>query len=224
MPTKSRPRLRGGNGAAAEAEERIHHRAMRATPCSRTQYRGARRERGRVRAVLVAALDRLVGDEPGVAAAAAVAAAGRQRATFDCVLVLDADRASVERRPAARREVEDELVAVVDEAVAVDRLVVADARSRVSPAPAPADPVDRDRLDPVDRVLELQVLPRRLRDVERRPGVGRLGADVQEQRPVSASACARGLDPGAGPVQVVRRAAACRRSSGSGSRGCRAGR
>ena len=42
------------------------------------------------------------------------------------ILVGDAERQPIERRRAVRREVKDELVAVVQEAVAVDRLVVAD--------------------------------------------------------------------------------------------------
>ena len=99
------------------------------------------------------------------------------------VLVGHADGLAVERRPAVGREVKDELVAVVDEAVAVDRLVVADVEVPVEAGGgAGRVAVDGDRLDPVNRVLQLQVPPRRLRDVERRPRVGRLGADVEEER------------------------------------------
>ena len=101
------------------------------------------------------------------------------------VLVLHADRPPVERRLAVGREMEDELVAVVEEALAVDRLVVADGQIVLEPgARAGERLLDGDRLDPVDGVLQLQMRPRRLRHVERRPRVGRLGADVQEQRAV----------------------------------------
>ena len=55
----------------------------------------ARREGGGVRAVLVAALDRLVGDEPGVAAAAPVVGAAGPARDVGGVLVLDADRAPI---------------------------------------------------------------------------------------------------------------------------------
>ena len=185
----------------------------------------ARREGRRVRAVLVAVLDRFVGDEPGVAAAAAgVGAAGPARHVRR-VLVLDADRAAVERRAPARREVEDELLAVVDEPLAVDRLVVADVQvAGQTGARAGRVLVDRDRLDPVDGVLELQVLARRLGHVQRRPGVGRLGADVQEERSGRVQRLRRRLDPGAGPVQIAVPGQRCRRSSGSARRGCRAAR
>jgi hypothetical protein len=43
--------------------------------------------------------------------------------------------------------------------------------------------IDRDRLDPMNGVLQLEVPPRDLRDLERDPGVRGLGADVQEQGP-----------------------------------------
>src|SRR5438128_818064 len=86
----------------------------------------ARRERRRVRTVLVAALNRLVGDEPRVPPAAHVPPAGRPPVHIRSVLVLHPDRAAIQRRPSIRRELEDEFLAVVDEAIAVDRLVVAD--------------------------------------------------------------------------------------------------
>jgi hypothetical protein len=40
--------------------------------------------------------------------------------------------------------------------------------------------VDRDRLDPVNEVLQVQARARGLRHVDGRPRVGRLGADVEE--------------------------------------------
>ena len=110
-----------------------------------------------------------------------------QRAMFDCVLVAHADRPAVERRPPVVRELEHELVAVVDEAGAVDRLVVADREVAVERgAGAGRVPIDGDRLDPVDGVLEGQVAARGLGHVQRRPGIGGLGADIEEERPVPA--------------------------------------
>ena len=118
---------RGGHGRAPEPEEGIHRRP-RAFPAVQPHavFGQPRRERGGVRAVLVAALDGVVGNEPGVAAAAPVGAARAPPGDVRRVLVLDADAAAIERRPPRGREVEDELVAVVQEARAVDRLVVAD--------------------------------------------------------------------------------------------------
>src|SRR5439155_26142883 len=79
-----------------------------------------------MRPVAVAALNRLVRNEPGVTrAAGAVGPAGRAR-DVRRGLVRDAEREPVEARRAAARQVEHELVAIVQEAVAVDRLVVAD--------------------------------------------------------------------------------------------------
>ena len=100
----------------------------------------------------------------------------------------------------------DELVAVVEEAPAVDRLVVADCEVVLQAGPGAGQRLfDGDRLDPVNGVLQLQVRPRRLRHVDRGPRVGRLGADVQEQRPVRRQRRAppgrpiRRSTPGSGP-------------------------
>ena len=131
-------------------------------------------------------------------------AAARQRADVRLILVGDAERQPIERRVARRREMKDELVAVVQEAVAVDRLVVADGEvARQAGGGAGRLAVDRDRLDPVNDVLEPQVRSRGLRDVERCPRVGWPGADIQKQRAVRLEhPCGRG-DPLAGPPQVV---------------------
>ena len=164
-----------------------------------------RREGGGVRAVLVAALDGVVGNEPGVAPAAAVGAARAPPGDVRSVLVLDADAAAIERRPSRRREVEDELVAVVQEARAVDRLVVTDRQVALQArGEAGRVLVDGDRLDPVDGVLQVEALPRRLGDVHRRPGIGGLGAEVQEQRAFRLQHARRSRRPGFGPLQVFR--------------------
>jgi hypothetical protein len=63
--------------------------------------------------------------------------------------------------------------------------------------------VGGNRLDPVERVLEVEVRARRLRHVERRPGIGRLAADVQEQRTNRVEHVARGLDPPSGPLEIL---------------------
>src|SRR6185369_8517001 len=108
-----------------------------------------------MRAVAVAALDRLVRNEPRVAAATPVflGLAGRAPALdVRLVLIGHAHGTPVEARPAARREVKDELVAVVDEPLAVDRLVVPDGEVFFEPrAHAGGVTVDRNRLHPVDR-------------------------------------------------------------------------
>ena len=55
----------------------------------------------------------------------------------------------------------------------------------------------------MDRVLELQVPPRRLRDVEGGPGIGRLGSDVQKQRAVRCQRGRRPPNPFTGPIEVL---------------------
>jgi hypothetical protein len=98
----------------------------------------------------------------------------------------------------------DELVAVVQEPPAVDRLVMADRQVAFEPRPRAGERLlDRDRLDPVNRILELKVRACRLSDVKRRPWVGRLGADVQEQRAVGGKDPAGAADPFARPIEVV---------------------
>ena len=63
--------------------------------------------------------------------------------------------------------------------------------------------LDRDRLDPVNDVLQPQVGPHRLRDVHGRPRVARLGAHVQEHRPVRPKHPRGRRDPRRGPFEVV---------------------
>jgi hypothetical protein len=63
--------------------------------------------------------------------------------------------------------------------------------------------IDRNRLDPVNGVLEAQVRARRLGDIHRRPRIGGFGTDVEEQRPLGGKRAARGLDPVGRPCQVV---------------------
>ena len=66
----------------------------------------------------------------------------------------------------------------------VDRLVVTDRRGRPSARPSAGGfRVDGDRLDPVNEVLQLQVLPRRLRHVERGPGSVGLAPTLRNSDP-----------------------------------------
>ena len=157
-----------------------------------------------MRTILVAALDRLVRDEPGIAAAAAVVAAVLPARDVRGVLIRHADRPAIERRAAVGREMEDELVAVVHEPGAVDWLVVADGDIASS-----LPPRRRDRLSIAIDLIQWMVFcscrcaPGRLRDVHRGPGIGRLGADVQEQRASRARALGDArCDPHARPLQV----------------------
>src|SRR4051812_2297059 len=100
-----------------------------------------------MRPVAVTPLNGFVGDEPGVAAAANAVGCRAPAGDVRLVLIGHAQRQAIELRRPERREMKDELLAVVQEAIAVDRLVVADrevageARSRAS-----RFAVDGDRL------------------------------------------------------------------------------
>ena len=156
--TAVEPRPRNGSATTLDAVEAVEPQA---------HLRQLGREGRRMRPVLLAALDRLVGDEPGVAAAADARRGGPPAADVRLVLIAHADGLPIERRVARRGEVEDELVAVVDEAPAVDRLVVTDGQVVVEVGAGAGERLlDRDRLDPVDRVLQPQMRPDGLRDVD----------------------------------------------------------
>src|SRR6185503_19621773 len=97
----------------AQPHERIGHGADARKPVEPQAHLGQLgRERGRVRPILLAALDGVVRNEPRVAAAANAAGGRLPAADVRLILVADANRLTVEWRISARREVEDELVAV----------------------------------------------------------------------------------------------------------------
>ena len=209
------PRPRNGSATTCDAVEAVQPQA---------HLRELGRESRRMGPVLFAALDGLVGDEPRIAAAAHAGGRGPPAADVRLVLIAHADGLSIDRRVARRGEVEDELVAVVDEAAAVDRLVVTDRQVVVEVGAGAGERLlDRDRLDPVNRVLQPQMRPDRLGDVDapsrdrsawrRRSGTAspRAGAPV-----------ATALNPLARSTPGTRDGASCRRSCGSECRGCRA--
>ena len=108
--------------------------------------------------------------------------APRQRVTFDWSWYgTPSAKRSSGVRP-GRREVKDELVAIVDEPATVDGFVMPQRQIAIQPGRRPGRiALDRDGLDPVERVLKREVRADGLGDVERGPGVGRLGADVQKE-------------------------------------------
>jgi hypothetical protein len=98
----------------------------------------------------------------------------------------------------------DELVAVVDEALAVDGFIVTDREVVFESGPRSGQGLfDRNRLDPVNDVLQFEVGPGGLGHIERGPGILGLGADVQEQRSVFGERAPRRLDPVGRPFQVL---------------------
>ena len=189
--------------------------STRSSPCRRRHCSGSRGGKvagcGRSRS---RSLDGLVGNEPRVARGS-----GRPRRR------LASARCST--RPGRGRRAPAGRAACVPPGVkwktnswqsfrkrgAVDRLVVSDREVARQPGGgAGGVAVDGDRLDPVDDVLQLQVRPRRLRHVERGPGIGGLGADVQEQRARPARTRAAAATQRPVHCEVLGPAAAGRRS------------
>src|SRR5688572_22031533 len=106
-------------------------------------------KRSGMRAFLAAALDRLIGDEPRIPAATPVPSAGVSPSS-DVALVgiRDAQSQTIDRRPAFPGEMKNVFVAIVEIPRRADRLEMA-TRSR-----AAGGIIDRDRLDPMDGILE----------------------------------------------------------------------
>src|SRR5258708_8304616 len=106
-----------------------------------------------MRTVAVSALNRLVRNEPRVAAAAHALRSGSPAIGVRLILIRNAERESIEVRVTERREVKNELVTVVEKTFAVDRLVVADCQI-ASPSRPRAGPraAHRHRLCPMHYV------------------------------------------------------------------------
>ena len=156
--------------------------------------------------VPVAPLDRFIRDEPGVAAAAHARRARAPPADIGLILVGHAEREPIEACGSTRREVKDELVAVVDEPIAVDRLVMADRQiAREAGGRAGRLVIDRDGLYPVNDVLHPQMGADSLRNVERRPWIARFGPHIEEKRAVRPQHTGRGGHPSVRPLEVLRR-------------------
>ena len=97
-----------------------------------------------MRPFFFATLNRLVGNKPGVTAAALVAPARvRPARNIAFVLVRDAKRKPVDVDLAVQREVKNVLVAIVQKSFRADRLEVSECAL-----------VNRDRFDPVNRILQ----------------------------------------------------------------------
>ena len=219
------------HGGVSEPEEGVHDAVDPLQSVQPDAHLGhPDRERRRVRPFPVAALNRLVRNEPGVAAAAQVVLRPRPSADVGLVLVLHSDRESIELDVPVPGQVEDVLVAVVDVAPAVDRLVVAcgDAlRRRLGVTGTSASGragrafgytlrignpsegalglpgVDGDRLDPVQGVLQREPAPEPLQDLEGPPGLGRFARNVEEQRSAAAQHPVEGVSPRLDPVEVL---------------------
>ena len=203
---EAHPQCRACNGGTAQSQEWIGGDADAGHAVQlEAVRRQPPRERGRVRPLLVAALNGVVGQEPGVAAASQARTRLLPPRDVRLVLILHADRPPIDRGLAGPAEMKDELVAVVEKALAVDGLVVADREVVGEAGPRSRQRLlDGDRLDPVNDVLQFEVRPDGLGDVERGPRILRFGADVQKERAVFGQSAPRRLDPVRRPLQILR--------------------
>src|SRR5688572_3783012 len=119
------PQFGAGDRGAPQTQERI---GGDANAGHAVQLQAVRRQpprkRGGMRPLFVAALNGVVRQEPGVAAASQVRPRLLPAFHVRLVLVLHAHGPPVDGRAAGRAEMKDELVTVVEKALAVDRLVM----------------------------------------------------------------------------------------------------
>jgi hypothetical protein len=117
----------GRDRARSQSEERVHHQpgAFQAVQ-PQAHFRKSRGKSRRMRPILLTILYGLVRDEPCIPAAPDTRRSGAPAADVRLVLIPDTDRLPIERGVTARAEMEHELMAVVQEPFAVDRLVVSD--------------------------------------------------------------------------------------------------
>ena len=140
----------GGECRGADAEERVEHSGMFGLAVDFDALLGeGDGESGGMWALAFSGLDGFVGDEPCVAAAAEVLAAGVAPACdIGLIYVGHAGGAAIKGGVSSFGQVEDVFVAVVDVAFRIDRLEVAAGDLLVVLG------FDRDRFDPVEGVLE----------------------------------------------------------------------
>ena len=139
------------------------------------------------------------------------------------ILVGHAYRQPIQGRLPAWAEVKDELLAFVQEPRAVDRLVVADGKVAVQPGLASrVAPVDGDRLDPVNGVLQHEVRACGVRDIECGPGFAGRGPHVEKQGTSRSQGASRGAEPCLAPTPDRYQPRASRCTSYTAPRGCTA--
>lgn len=191
----------GGEGGGADAEEGIEEAGGLAFAVEADALfdEGGGVGSG-VGAFLVAGEDGFVGDEPVVAAAAEVGAAGVGPAgDVGLVGVGDAGGAAVEEDLAEFGEVEDVFVAVVDEAFRVDGLEVAGADLFTGAC------FDGDGFDPVEGVLEDEeaLAAEGEEELVGEEGIAGGAADVEEEGAVGGEDAADFEGPFPAPGEVV---------------------
>ena len=145
-----------------------------------------------MRAFPLAALNRCVGNEPGVAATTLVASASvRPAGDVALVLIRNSEREPVDIDLAVDGEMKNVFVAIVEKSFRADRLEMAKCAI-----------VDRDRLDPVNRVLQNKEIAKLKNDFVRQHRIRRRGADVEKERAVRFESSPNLHGPRRAPFQI----------------------
>ena len=123
--------------------------------------------------------DRLVGNEPGIAAAAPIASA-RVAPARDVALVRvrNAEREPIDRRATFGREMKNVFVAIIQKTRRTDRLEMS-ARNQFALLV-----FDRDRLDPMDRILQNEEIAQAQNELVRQQRIRRRRAEIEKKRAV----------------------------------------
>lgn len=187
-----------GEGRRTQAEEGVEHGGSRARAVEEDAIPGEfDGERGRVRALISSSLDGLVGNEPIVAAAAFVFAAGVAPASdIGFINVRNAHGLAVDRDLAGIGQVEDELVAVVDVAGRIDGLEMALGQGL-------AVGLEADGFDPVEGILQDELIAGPQDQFVRQVGIRRRAAKIQEERAIGLEDAADFVDPLVAPRQIL---------------------
>ena len=154
-------------------------------------------KRGRVWTFLRPMLNGLVGNEPDIASATVVFPK-RMRPTFDITLVRvgDPDGQTVEGRCSFQSEVEHILVAVIQKAGRIDRF-------EMSVGTDLSVPLNRDGLDPMNGVLQLEQSTQAQRDFKGQQSISGRTAEIKEEGAVWFEHTRYFATPGRAPVQVI---------------------
>src|SRR5689334_14423283 len=145
-----------------------------------TPFGELNRKRRRMRPFLFPALNCLIRNEPGIAATALIASAG-VGPTSDIALVLirHSDCQTIDVHAAGRGEVKNIFVTVVNKTFRADRLEVSERLNLARPI------LDRDRFDPVNRVLQNKVFSKSENYFVGQHRIRRRSADIEKKRTIA---------------------------------------
>ena len=148
--------------------------------------------------MLVAPADCFVGNKPRVAAAATVAPACVAPARdVALVRIRNSEREPVDLSAADRREMENVFVAIIQETTRTDWLEMSAGNNRAALV------FDRDRFDPVNRVLQLEQIAQLQNKFVRQQRIGRRSTEVKKKRTGWLEQASKFRRPLRAPIQII---------------------